>query len=207
MATHSFITPCFILNKYLVWYWQLCDRARTRLPPVEYTERHHVIPRCLGGAHSAWNIVVLTAREHYVAHLLLTRCRVGSSKEKMSYAAHLLMTTRTGCVVNSRLYAANKTLMSAAMMGHKRALGYKFTPEQVAKISARQTKYYSNNPEERAKISARMRGHVTSPETRAKISASCKGQPHPHRGHSQTPETRAKMLAATTLYWQQRKAA
>lgn len=38
-----------------------------------YTEKHHIIPRCLGGSNEQINIAVLTAREHYIAHLLLTK--------------------------------------------------------------------------------------------------------------------------------------
>lgn len=37
----------------------------------QYCERHHIIPKSLGGTNSKDNIVNLTAREHYIAHLLL----------------------------------------------------------------------------------------------------------------------------------------
>lgn len=36
-----------------------------------YCERHHIIPRSLGGTNNKVNLVNLTAREHYIAHLLL----------------------------------------------------------------------------------------------------------------------------------------
>ena len=38
-----------------------------------YTERHHIVPRCLGGSDSPDNLVNLTPEEHYVAHQLLTK--------------------------------------------------------------------------------------------------------------------------------------
>lgn len=38
-----------------------------------YTERHHIVPRCLGGSDLPDNLVRLTAEEHYVAHQLLTK--------------------------------------------------------------------------------------------------------------------------------------
>jgi hypothetical protein len=38
-----------------------------------YIERHHIVPRSLGGSDEETNIVALTGREHYVAHLLLAR--------------------------------------------------------------------------------------------------------------------------------------
>lgn len=38
-----------------------------------YCESHHIIPKSEGGDNSAENLVNLTAREHYIAHLLLAR--------------------------------------------------------------------------------------------------------------------------------------
>ena len=32
-----------------------------------YRERHHIIPRCLGGSNTAENLVYLTAEEHFVS--------------------------------------------------------------------------------------------------------------------------------------------
>lgn len=40
-------------------------------PNYVYYERHHIIPKCLGGDNSKENLVLLTAREHFVAHKLL----------------------------------------------------------------------------------------------------------------------------------------
>lgn len=38
-----------------------------------YSERHHIKMRSLGGSDEESNLVRLTAREHYIAHLLLTK--------------------------------------------------------------------------------------------------------------------------------------
>ena len=45
----------------------------------EYTENHHIIPRCLGGSDSKENIVKLSAKEHFICHLLLTKMYPTSS--------------------------------------------------------------------------------------------------------------------------------
>ena len=37
----------------------------------EYYERHHIIPRCMGGGNDSDNLIDLFAREHYKAHRLL----------------------------------------------------------------------------------------------------------------------------------------
>ena len=36
-----------------------------------YYERHHIIPRCLGGTNCSSNLVLLTAKEHRIAHACL----------------------------------------------------------------------------------------------------------------------------------------
>ena len=36
-----------------------------------YCERHHIVPRSFGGSNDKTNLVNFTAREHYIAHLLL----------------------------------------------------------------------------------------------------------------------------------------
>ena len=36
-----------------------------------YFEEHHIIPKCLNGTDDPDNLVLLTAKEHYVAHHLL----------------------------------------------------------------------------------------------------------------------------------------
>ena len=37
-----------------------------------YYEKHHILPKCLGGNNDKENLVLLTAKEHYVCHKLLT---------------------------------------------------------------------------------------------------------------------------------------
>ena len=53
-------------------YNQLIEKRHTDKPDG-YTERHHIIPRSLGGSDNSSNLVDLTAREHFIAHLLLAK--------------------------------------------------------------------------------------------------------------------------------------
>ncbi len=41
--------------------------------PRNRSEIHHIVPRCLGGNDSETNLVRLTSREHYIAHLCLVK--------------------------------------------------------------------------------------------------------------------------------------
>lgn len=36
-------------------------------------ERHHIIPKSIGGTNDTSNIAILTYREHFIAHWLLTK--------------------------------------------------------------------------------------------------------------------------------------
>ena len=54
-------------------YNKLMNKRRKCPITQGYKEKHHVMPRSLGGDNSKQNIVTLTAKEHYVAHLLLTK--------------------------------------------------------------------------------------------------------------------------------------
>lgn len=64
-------------------YEQIVERARHRILN-EYGEKHHIIPRCLGGTDDAGNVVKLTFREHFICHWLL--CKIHSNNSKLHHA-------------------------------------------------------------------------------------------------------------------------
>jgi len=53
-------------------YDSLIERGKCRILSC-YKERHHILPRCLGGTDDESNLVDLTPEEHYVAHQLLVK--------------------------------------------------------------------------------------------------------------------------------------
>jgi len=72
-------------------YENLIERSRNR-NLNEYTEQHHIVPKCIGGSDDPDNLVRLTPEEHYVAHQLLTR--IYPDEPKLIYAAALMGLTR-----------------------------------------------------------------------------------------------------------------
>jgi len=84
----------FLENKYTKWYNIIVQNALTRVNNG-YIENHHIIPKSLGGLDTTENIVALTAKEHFICHLLLTKMVAGTMKYKMHKAA-LMMATRHG---------------------------------------------------------------------------------------------------------------
>lgn len=53
-------------------------------------EAHHIVPKCLGGTNAESNLVLLTFKEHFVAHLLLLKITTGKDKSKMWSALSIL---------------------------------------------------------------------------------------------------------------------
>lgn len=79
--------PGFIESTYSRWYEQLMQKALLRGTVDGYKETHHIVPRSFGGSNDQNNLVNLTAREHYIAHMLLWKMRFsGIYGSKMSFA-------------------------------------------------------------------------------------------------------------------------
>jgi hypothetical protein len=57
---------------YQKHYNLLINRAKNRYI-TEYTENHHILPKCIGGSNNKSNLVRLTPEEHFVAHQLLVK--------------------------------------------------------------------------------------------------------------------------------------
>lgn len=81
----------FLSNKYTRIYHQLIDKRKNDKMSKEnvYCESHHIIPKSLGGSNDPDNLVNLLPREHFLAHLLLTKM-VENQDEiiKMNWALH-----------------------------------------------------------------------------------------------------------------------
>lgn len=97
-------------------YIKLINNTRNRIIiKNNYYERHHIIPKSLGGPNEPDNLVYLTAKEHYIAHRLLTKFKVGLERFKMIYAL-LAMSMKNKDTINrhtipSRVYEYNKKML------------------------------------------------------------------------------------------------
>jgi hypothetical protein len=59
-------------SKYTKMYYRIIGAAMGR-SHNDYVEKHHIIPKSLGGTDEPNNIVKLTAKEHFICHLLLPK--------------------------------------------------------------------------------------------------------------------------------------
>jgi hypothetical protein len=72
-----------------------------------YIETHHIIPRSFKGTNNADNLIKLSARHHYIAHLILSKA---TNSPKMIKALHKMVYSANGAVqrnykISSRVYA------------------------------------------------------------------------------------------------------
>ena len=98
-------------NKYTNLYFKMISNATNRtLHPDTKIEKHHIIPKSLGGSDDKENLINLTLREHYIVHLLIIKAlKKNSHKAKMMFALGLMTRVRLEHNFNSRLYEKFKT--------------------------------------------------------------------------------------------------
>ena len=95
---------------YLKIYNNIIEKALSekRNKKNNYFEKHHILPRSLGGNDLKNNIVLLTAREHFICHALLVEIHRGNYNNfcKMLHAFILMKGESLGQkrYMNSRLY-------------------------------------------------------------------------------------------------------
>ena len=82
----------YLCNKYTKWYTNIITSASKRVNQNGYYEKHHIIPKSLGGSNDLTNIVKLTAKEHFICHMLLPKMTTGDNKSKMIKAAWMIAT-------------------------------------------------------------------------------------------------------------------
>lgn len=92
-------------------YDSIIHRGITRHKPEQYTEKHHIIPRCIGGNDLPSNVVVLTAREHYIAHWLLTKIYPDNWKLYFAFF-QMVKSYRHGRIINSRQFEKARLYLS-----------------------------------------------------------------------------------------------
>lgn len=116
------------------------NRDRT---PAEYYEKHHIIPRCLGGDNVTSNISVLTCREHFLAHQLLTK--IYPDNRRLTYAFLCMIRDPHGKrTIKSKYYE----FIKRAMANMQRAVFINNNPmrESNAKLQ-HSLRMKSNNPQ------------------------------------------------------------
>jgi len=102
-----------------------------------YYENHHILPRCLGGGDNEENLVLLTAKEHYICHKLLTYIYIKSYK--IMCAFHRMTFSKfTKHKISSRDYEYAKFLRVTTPISEEtraKMKNHKFSEEHKKKLS------------------------------------------------------------------------
>ena len=191
-------------------YNNLINRAARRISEG-YVEKHHIVPRCLGGTDAKENIVSLYPEEHYLAHLLL--CKVNKGNSKLLYAA---MNMASGSMINNgkrnnKAYGWLRRQYAESMSGNnnparripnlqkeaaKKRVGQKRSEETKARMSAAQKgRTFTEETKQKMSIAAKNKPPI-SLETREKLSAKSKGRVGPWAGKKQPADVVAKRAEA-----------
>lgn len=101
---------------YLKIYNNIIDRSRNR-QLLGYVENHHIIPKCVGGTDENWNLTPLTAREHFVCHMLL--CEIYPKNIKLKFALWNMCNVKRICqkryIISSKVYERIRTEFPIAL--------------------------------------------------------------------------------------------
>lgn len=131
--------------KYKKWYDDLMrTRQLRKKEDGQLYEKHHIIPRSLGGTNDQSNLVYLTPREHFLAHWLLIKFTFDNDKKKMLYALHRM--THKGYtyrIVSGWQYEIARKASSDAMKGNDK---WKFRKKKSHGPHSEQTKAKMRGP-------------------------------------------------------------
>ncbi len=112
-----------------LWYYRvytaIVERGLTRGLDKKkvpfYTEKHHILPRCIGGLDEDSNYVLLSAKEHYIAHRLLNRM-YPDNKYLLNAFWAFVTTRRNGIlekIISARIYARTREEWAKSQIGHE----------------------------------------------------------------------------------------
>jgi hypothetical protein len=194
------ISISFLQNKYLRWYQSIVLTAQKRVL-TGYVEKHHIVPRSLGGTDSASNIVSLTAREHFVCHMLLTRITSGHHQVLMKFALGKFIQTAPGQERSFTSWEYNKIreAISQARTGHKHSDNARKKMSDKRKGRAPWNKGIKQGPhseESNKNRSSTLTGRERTPEFCQRVSEGKKGHKSGMTGKKHSEETLQKMREA-----------
>lgn len=173
-------------------YYQLCERSKARKWKRFTYEKHHIVPKSLGGCDSKENLAILTPREHALAHLLLVKFLSGTDKAKMVYALKSMIGYRNKNrqqLTTRQFEALRRTYQEQSQTPEYSAwrseiVKAQWTPERKAAVAAKAREQWANGPkrevfgsaEYRSKKSEQMKDRWQDPEYQQFISESAKAQ-------------------------------
>ena len=201
--------------QYQKSYQSIIDRSISRPVCDGYTERHHIVPRCMGGGDDPANISVLTGREHYIAHKLLKKIHPTNRKLRIAFYFMSIDKHDRGYRVTSRDYEQAKKDFADGQRGannpiHTPGAIEKSKASNAGRVSAFKGKKHSAESRKKQSDSHKRRlasgvphvstGRFVSAETRAKIGSANKGRVSKLKGIPRTEEDKLKISSGVKKF-------
>src|ERR1019366_3095559 len=152
----------FLENKYHRWYDAIVAKGEDT---ADYVEKHHILPRSIGGLNKKSNIIRVTACKHFLLHWLLTKFTEGNDLYKMLHAFSMMSTYKDRRGLSSWQYEEARRANSVVM-----ALRYESESERKAQ-SDRRLKYFEETPEAIRTMSVSATKQWEDPVIRAEMGA------------------------------------
>lgn len=145
----------FLDNKYTKWYYKIIEHRRHNVFDG-YTERHHIVPRSLKGSDDPDNLVNLSAREHFICHLLLRNMTIDNDRVKMTLAVGAMMmingTDRYIC--NSHTYRIYKEIFASTQSAFMKE---QWSDEKFRTVRTKKFREQWKDPEYRLRRTERLK--------------------------------------------------
>jgi hypothetical protein len=157
-----------------------------------YYENHHIIPKCLGGNDDEENLILLTAKEHFICHKLLVKIYPGNRSINFAFFSMSFMKNKNHRRINlsSRDYKYARELHAKNVSGEGNGMFrksvYDLWIEKYGKIEADKRYYIMTQKLIHTKENNPMYGKNHSNKTKEKIRIKANGR-------KVTEETRRKM--------------
>lgn len=129
-------------------YDLLIEKRKKHIVIEDYYENHHIIPKCMGGNDSIDNLVRLTSKEHYIAHMLLYK-HYKTSKLAHAWFSMLRCDTNQKRFFTSKQYErarkAHIEVLKKEMKGKSNPFFGKTHTEEVRNIISEKNKKWHKN--------------------------------------------------------------
>lgn len=178
----------FNTSKYTTIYFSIISRAKNQNRKKSknvYYEKHHIIPKSLSGDNNKNNLVLLTAKEHFICHLLLPKmCDNIQHIHKMNCALNFMLRSNTSqkrytSKIYEKIKIQHSLSISYLLKGKSKPIGFgekisnslkgiKFTDERKMNIK--------NNHHDVSGENNPMFGKHHTDKTKNKISQANKGK-------------------------------
>jgi hypothetical protein len=177
-----------------------------------YHERHHIVPKCIGGGNEKENLIDLYAREHFIAHKLLAQ--ENPENDKLIYAWTCMAFTKNDiyyeCEITPEEYEEARIVLSEKMTGegnhfygkhHSEETKEKLRQQRIGTKASDKAKYHMSEAQTKRMQDPDARAACGKPHTeewKREQSERMRGENHPMYGKHHSEETKEKISKAQT---------